>query len=415
GGATGTVDFLAQHTQWKPSPLTRVDRLDAKVLQPGQHYKVGLELRMPTSYTNRRVGVFMVHTTLLDHEDNELATSARPAMLPHTSALRKGIGMVFSWPLHVAGLKEEAETVSVDCMDFYEENAAHPLTKAVVTVSSSRVQFYRSSINITPELQGLPWLMRDWFYSTLAAGVLFIASLELMFFGFCYVFFFLGLEDPANSSRGRENAQDPKDNGRNGQIPEGTAAANSYRSGAAVVVREGVGVGISDGEHHEPAEAGNGMEAAESAATAATAATAAAAAVAAAEGGDFRDENCLRRRTGAGAGAAPGSAAANGAASRAGGYAPPYLASRNRAEMQGGSLVSWLGASLPTQSSSSFSSSDRRQSSAAAAAAAATALPAGVQEYQRGARYVVRGSRPASAGAGASGGGGGDGGGVYES
>lgn len=33
-----------------------------------------------------------------------------------------------------------------------QENAAHPLTKAIVTVSSGRVQFYRSSINITPEV-----------------------------------------------------------------------------------------------------------------------------------------------------------------------------------------------------------------------------------------------------------------------
>lgn len=31
-----------------------------RVLKVGQHYKVGLELEMPTSYTNRRVGVFMV-------------------------------------------------------------------------------------------------------------------------------------------------------------------------------------------------------------------------------------------------------------------------------------------------------------------------------------------------------------------
>lgn len=31
-----------------------------RVLKAGQHYKVGLELQMPTSYTNRRVGVFMV-------------------------------------------------------------------------------------------------------------------------------------------------------------------------------------------------------------------------------------------------------------------------------------------------------------------------------------------------------------------
>lgn len=30
GGATGTVDFLARHTQWDPSPLTNVERLNTK-------------------------------------------------------------------------------------------------------------------------------------------------------------------------------------------------------------------------------------------------------------------------------------------------------------------------------------------------------------------------------------------------
>lgn len=57
---------------------------------------------------------------MLDNQDNELASSARPAMLPHTSGLRKGIGMFFSWPLHVLGLKSEADTVVVTLMDFYE-------------------------------------------------------------------------------------------------------------------------------------------------------------------------------------------------------------------------------------------------------------------------------------------------------
>lgn len=57
---------------------------------------------------------------MLDAKGNELATSARPAMLPHTSALRKGIGMFFSWPLYLLGVREEADTVFVSCMDFYQ-------------------------------------------------------------------------------------------------------------------------------------------------------------------------------------------------------------------------------------------------------------------------------------------------------
>lgn len=37
--------------------------------------------------------------------------------------------------------------------------------------------------------------MHDWFYTTLAAGILFIVSLELMMIGFVYVFFFLSLAE----------------------------------------------------------------------------------------------------------------------------------------------------------------------------------------------------------------------------
>ncbi len=44
-----------------------------RVLKAGQHYKVGLELEMPTSYTNRRVGVFMV-SPRAPHPELEPAT-----------------------------------------------------------------------------------------------------------------------------------------------------------------------------------------------------------------------------------------------------------------------------------------------------------------------------------------------------
>lgn len=44
--------------------------------------------------------------------------------------------------------------------------------------------------------------MHDWFYSTLALGVLFITSLELMFYGFYYVFF-LALDPDTDTSNRR--------------------------------------------------------------------------------------------------------------------------------------------------------------------------------------------------------------------
>ncbi|CAN0418083.1 unnamed protein product [Ectocarpus sp. 12 AP-2014] len=416
GGATGTVDFLARHTQWDPSPLTNVERLNTKVLNAGQHYKVGLELQMPTSYINRRIGVFMVHTTLLDEQDNELASSARPAMLPHTSALRKGVGMMFAWPLHLAGLRREEETIYVDCIDYYEENALHPLTKARVTVSSGRVQFYSSSINITPQLKGLPWLMHDFFYSTLAAGVLFIASLELMLFGFCYVFFFVSLEESDKNnkssdtgvtshrvgtvpaSRGNRNRTSSASHTVTG-IPNTTGRLSSSLSAAVTASGGGTGRGYpttetNGGRESPPARAARTMPR---------------------DQGVFHDDEGLRRRAGV-EGGRPGTAAGGGStvepataavsgSRRSGSGSVSSASTENRDTVWIGrpnsSLPSWLQAAA---TAAAAESTNRRQQEA-------PTLPPGVQAYQRGTRYVVQGSRPAAtAGSGGSGGaaGGGD-------
>eukprot|EP00752_Nemacystus_decipiens_P001725 g1668.t1 len=364
GGATGVVDFLAQHTQWDPSPLTKVERLNTKVLKAGQHYKVGLELQMPTSYTNRRVGVFMVHMTLLDDEDNELATSARPAMLPHTSALRKGVGMLFSWPLHVLGLRKEAETVLVDCVDFYEENALHPLTKARITVSSGRVQFYRSSIHITPQLKGLPWLMQHWFYSTLAAGVLFIASVELMLFGFCYVFFFIGVE-ATNTGEAQDGG-----GGQAVSLPQGGNGGSRRLAGGARSYGGAGGTGVGGGGNR-----GGSRPLAETAVPAS-----------AGRGVVQQDDEGLRRRRAASAATTAGTtpSADSGDTSRTRGVSsasvPPAVWATE-------SPAVWATTTTTTPSPSP----SRKQG-------APSTLPPGVQAYQRGARYVVQprgsGGRP---------------------
>lgn len=216
--------------------------------------------------------------------------------------------------------------------------------------------------------------MRDWFYSTLAAGVLFIASVELMLFGFCYIFFFLGLEDPANR---RKKMKDELKNGKKNDINRhgagGTAANNSYQRGAATIIREG---GIRSSQEQTPTDGSGGRR---------RAASAAAAAASAAQGGGFRGEEGLRRRTGVG-----GSSIADSAARGPGVHPPPPGHREERAES---SPTSWLTASLPVQSSSY--------------ASAATTLPPGVQAYQRGARYVVQ-ARDTDAGSGRGDGAGGE-------
>lgn len=84
------------------------------------------------------------------------------------------------------------------------------------------------------QLKGLPWLMHDWFYSTLAVGILFITSLELMLIGFVYVFFFLGLEEGSQTSGGTSTGT-PSNSRRNessGRIGQASRPANTHAKGS---------------------------------------------------------------------------------------------------------------------------------------------------------------------------------------
>lgn len=83
-----------------------------------------------------------------------------------------------------------------------------------------------------PQLKGLPWLMHNWFYTTLVVGVLFIASLELMVFGFGYVIFFLG-----DASQHSSSATHAVHGGSNTNTKRGPSPI-SYSS-APTVVRAG--------------------------------------------------------------------------------------------------------------------------------------------------------------------------------
>lgn len=70
--------------------------------------------------------------TLFDEDDKELAASARPAMLPHTSGSLKGLQMLFLWPLHLTGLLSESDMVTVPFIDCYEASAVRQVHDALL-------------------------------------------------------------------------------------------------------------------------------------------------------------------------------------------------------------------------------------------------------------------------------------------
>lgn len=175
--------------------------------------------------------------------------------------------------------------------------------------------------------------MHDWFYSTLALGVLFITSLELIFYGFYYVFF-LALDPDDTASRSDASGNTARGDSIN--IGSRGQRGRFSNTGRATAAREGSG--SSQGGHYVPsANIGDHGLARGAGATA------------------IREET-VRRRHNAGTG------------SWGTGLLRRPLVGEN-------SAVSTKGEAETTWQSSSESPSVRP----------------GLQEYQRGARYVIEG------------------------
>lgn len=131
---------------------------------PSYAYDCRFRAQKPSWLT---AAMMKVHTTLVDDQDSVLATSARPAVLPHTSILLKGITMLFSWPLYLVGIMEEAETIFVPCIDFYK-------------ASKLRLPYYL----LSPNRARLRLCLRD---GCLVSSVCLVDTIVCSYSGYCRV------------------------------------------------------------------------------------------------------------------------------------------------------------------------------------------------------------------------------------
>eukprot|EP00611_Tribonema_gayanum_P029251 TRINITY_DN7762_c0_g1_i3.p1 TRINITY_DN7762_c0_g1~~TRINITY_DN7762_c0_g1_i3.p1 ORF type:complete len:489 (+),score=110.74 TRINITY_DN7762_c0_g1_i3:1527-2993(+) len=182
------VDLLTRHTQWQLGEhMTVPPKVGERVLAAGQQYSVTLELSLPQSPANEKAGVFMLYTRLYDKEKQLLGSSARAAFLPHSSPLLRALRLFTLWPLYLMGMSTESEALEVPCFDYLEEVVDSPMAEAHVQLSSPSVQVYEAWLVISPQLTGLPWLMREWFYTCAILGTLSIALLLACTGGFAYL------------------------------------------------------------------------------------------------------------------------------------------------------------------------------------------------------------------------------------
>ena len=137
-----------------------------QVLRGDQAYDISVHLVVPTSQHNVALGNFMVTVSLLDKYDRLLTSSSRPALLTYESlpvrwmrTLWRAIPLVLLW-------SKEAQTIKIPVLDRFLENSAHPVTRALIEISTGKLQIYKCTLNVDAHFQGLRYFMHYYRVST---------------------------------------------------------------------------------------------------------------------------------------------------------------------------------------------------------------------------------------------------------
>ncbi|KAL0584312.1 hypothetical protein ABG067_005813 [Albugo candida] len=191
---TAKLDLLEPHRHWKSH--TEVDARKKGLLVAGVKYDLFVELNVPESSVNYKIGMFMIYTHVQTAGGKmTLASSARPVIVRETNSLirlvRRG---VWFFP-HLLSLSEPTQRIWVPVMIGYEENKKSPLTNVKIVLNHPEIQIYSAKLTIIAQLTGIPYLMYNWSIATAFLFILNIAFFEALLVLIVYGFYNLPNSD----------------------------------------------------------------------------------------------------------------------------------------------------------------------------------------------------------------------------
>ncbi|XP_052867229.1 seipin-like isoform X1 [Anopheles cruzii] len=139
-------------------PLTNHQRF----LMVGQPYKIMLNLEMPESEHNGKIGMFTVCGTVRDYEQGYIAKSCRMSMLHYKSDLLKTILTIVFAPLLVFGYREQKQHVTVELFSNFLDDSNQPATNIDITIMCPDIQLYSAQLQVVANFTGLRYLMFNW-------------------------------------------------------------------------------------------------------------------------------------------------------------------------------------------------------------------------------------------------------------
>lgn len=128
----------------------------------GQPYRISVNIDMPESEQNIRLGMFMVCAEMRDQRTQLRNHACRSAMLHYRSDLARTISTLVMSPLIIFGFKEETQHIPVEVFSSYEDDQENPVTDVFVEIQSRQIQFYSVTLHITAHFSGLRYIMFHW-------------------------------------------------------------------------------------------------------------------------------------------------------------------------------------------------------------------------------------------------------------
>jgi len=137
----------------------------------GQPYKILLELEMPESPANQKLGMFMACARLKSKDGDSVEESCRSAMIQYKSSFLHLISTVVLYPLLFSGSYEEKQLLAIELFSNFQEDSYNPVTDAHVELQSYTIEVYRASLKIHAHFTGLRFLMFHWPLTSAVMGI----------------------------------------------------------------------------------------------------------------------------------------------------------------------------------------------------------------------------------------------------
>lgn len=151
--------------------ISVTDPARGTLLARGQKYRVVVDLEMPESTTNQRLGMFLVSMDMRSHGGESLRQASRSTMLRYKSSLLQTISTMAFAPFFLYGVQEEKQMVTVELFSQYEEDPVTPLSEVYVRLATKHVELYGAQLRIHAVFSGLRYLMYHYPLTAAALGI----------------------------------------------------------------------------------------------------------------------------------------------------------------------------------------------------------------------------------------------------